>query len=109
MKLEDFRGDICDIPESKIVDILKGIWYGNIGAVYIGGSLCYTHKVDEHPNGQEDFLFTFIPVDDHNNFSEEIYYWISKIYVRARPENAHYWNAANEAVIKYELKNKEKV
>lgn len=112
MKIEDFRNDICEISEEEVLKILKGIYEGTAAnGCYIGGSLCYTHKVEveDHPNGKEDFLFTFIPQEDHNNFPEEVDYWISKLYLQNKGEDAYYWNMANEAVIKYELKNKEKV
>lgn len=108
MIIKDFREDECEISEDEVVAILKGIYEGTAAnGCYIGGSLCYTHKVDidKHPNGQEDFLFTFVPTYD---MSKEIDYWVSKLYLQNKGEDAFYWNAANEIVIKYDLE-KEKV
>jgi hypothetical protein len=109
MIINDFREDDCEISEEEVVNILKGIYNGTASnGLYIGGSLCYTHKVApaDHPNGKDDFLFTFHPGTD---VPEEVDYWISKLYLQNKGEDAFYWKMANEAVIKYELKNKEKV
>jgi hypothetical protein len=104
MIIKDFRNDECEISEEEVINILKGIYTGTASnGLYMGGSLCYTHKVDNHPKGKEDFLFTFVPDDD---ISKEIDYWVSKLYLQNRNENAHYWDYAKYIVQHYE---KEKV
>jgi len=100
LKIIDFREDVCEISEEEVVSILKGIYNGTASnGLYIGGSLCYTHKVDNHPNEQENFLFTFVPTD---NISKEIDYWVSRLYIQNRNEKAHYWDDAKYIVHDYE-------
>jgi len=103
MIIEDFRGDNCEISEENIINILKVIYNGiNSNEVYyIGASLCYTHPVKNHPRNLTEFLFVFQP---NNKLTEEIDYWVSKLYIQNKTEDAHYWNVASEIVSSFESK-----
>jgi hypothetical protein len=100
MIIKDFRDDECEISEEEVLNILKGIYDGTAcNGCYMAGSLCYSHKVDNHPKGEKDFLFTFHVDESH---PPEIQYWISKLYLQNKSEDACYWKQANEIVNNFE-------
>jgi hypothetical protein len=102
MKLVDFREDEFEIEESKVVEILKGIYEEKVYAEYLAGSLCYCYPVDNHPKGRSEFLIVFNP---HIHMSDEINYWIAKLYIKNKNDKCTYWEVSKLVIANYEVKN----
>lgn len=101
MIINDFRGDDCEISEEEVLRILKGIYEGTVYAEYLAASLCYCYKVSDHPKGYEDYLIIFQP---NLPLTEELDYWVAKLYVQNKSEDAHYWKASQITIKNYEEK-----
>ncbi len=100
MIVETFDGDPgedrVEIPDSTVLEMIKGTYKRTVYAEYIAATLTYVREID----GRERILcFT---VDEEN--INEIQYYLALLYVENKTKNHSYWDPAQRVIGEWELR-----